>query len=223
MKLIHPSDNVHKSQLYCILGLYSDVITSDVYQLRGLLKSPIAGQIKTVIDIGANIGYFSILSACLFPNARKIAIEPDSWSYGLLCENLRGWDVHSIRAALGKSDVRMVSVQNNWSSVADECAISDTGDIYSLSLSDILTRYKVEPSGIALKIDCEGGEWALLQDVGLKEWVDAISHLVIEVHFKHGKRDDWMNWTTETFKGMNTEMRDLDQSGRLAMFTAKRW
>lgn len=220
MKLLHLNDKTHEFQIGAIARVYDDVIKLDVYKLKELIKSPLANQIKTVIDIGANVGYFSTMSCCLLPDARKIAIEPDLWSYELLCENLTGWDVQGFRVALGQSNVRMVSLHNKNSSVEDECVINDNGDIPSMMLSEMLQRFEIEPTGLVLKLDCEGGEWCLLYDDDLKKWLDAIYYIVVEVHFKFGTCADWMNWATVFFKGMSIEMRETGNTG---IFSAKRW
>lgn len=43
-----------------------------------------------VLDVGANVGYYSILSGKLVGSQGKVvAFEPDAYSYRLLCENIR--------------------------------------------------------------------------------------------------------------------------------------
>ena len=57
----------------------------------------------TMLDIGANVGYFSILGArAVGPAGRVVAIEPEPTNYALLCANLwdaRAANVEPIRAA----------------------------------------------------------------------------------------------------------------------------
>jgi FkbM family methyltransferase len=66
--------------------------------LRGRLA---AGM--TLVDIGANVGYFSILGArAVGPSGTVIAIEPEPTNYALLCANLweaRATNVQPLRAA----------------------------------------------------------------------------------------------------------------------------
>ena len=57
----------------------------------------------TLLDIGANVGYFSLLGArAVGPAGTVVAIEPEPANYALLCANI--WDarvgnVEPIRAA----------------------------------------------------------------------------------------------------------------------------
>ena len=57
----------------------------------------------TLLDIGANVGYFSVLGAqAVGPSGTVVAIEPDPTNYALLCANLweaRAGNVEPIRAA----------------------------------------------------------------------------------------------------------------------------
>ena len=54
--------------------------------IRGRLKPGM-----TLLDIGANVGYFSILGArAVGPSGTVVAIEPEPANYALLCANI--WD-----------------------------------------------------------------------------------------------------------------------------------
>jgi FkbM family methyltransferase len=66
--------------------------------LRGRLKPGM-----TLLDIGANVGYFSLLgSQSVGPSGTVVAIEPEPANYALLCANIweaRVGNVQAIRAA----------------------------------------------------------------------------------------------------------------------------
>ena len=59
----------------------------------------------TVVDVGANIGYYVLLAAgAVGPAGRVLAVEPEPHNYGLLTENLRrnrAANVRPVNAALG--------------------------------------------------------------------------------------------------------------------------
>ena len=59
------------------IGTSQAVITGDEYGLQPFLNSPLRHEVRTVVDIGANIGAFTLAARRMFPNARVIAIEPD--------------------------------------------------------------------------------------------------------------------------------------------------
>lgn len=53
----------------------------------------LASQAQTVLDVGANTGYFTLLACMASPQARVIAFEPIPLIYDLLCSNVaaNGW------------------------------------------------------------------------------------------------------------------------------------
>ena len=72
-------------------------IDRDGYQVRELDKSP-----KTVLDIGAHIGTFTLLAAESWPEARIIACEPDPDHFALLRRNIAGRaGIEAVEAAIG--------------------------------------------------------------------------------------------------------------------------
>ena len=69
------------------IGTSQAVITGDEYALQPFHDSPLRLQVRTVVDIGANIGAFTLPARRVFPNARVIAIEPDPDNAALLRRN----------------------------------------------------------------------------------------------------------------------------------------
>lgn len=76
-----------------------DVLVRKEYRLR-LARTP-----STIVDAGANIGCASIFFAHEYPDARIIAIEPDTDNYEILAENVRPYrNISVVHAALWPSD-----------------------------------------------------------------------------------------------------------------------
>ncbi len=69
------------------VGTSQTVITGDEYSLKPFLHSPMRLKVQTVVDIGANIGAFTLAARHMFPNARVVAIEPDPENNELLRRN----------------------------------------------------------------------------------------------------------------------------------------
>jgi FkbM family methyltransferase len=73
-----------------------------------------------VVDIGANIGYFTTLAAQkVGPTGRVVALEPDLYNYSLLTRNIEAnglTDVLPIHAALGAAPgtARLFRSRNNY-------------------------------------------------------------------------------------------------------------
>jgi FkbM family methyltransferase len=62
----------------------------------------------TFVDVGANIGWFSLLAASMHDKeVRVFAFEPSDWTYDRFCKNihLNGFDnIHAFREAVGKTE-----------------------------------------------------------------------------------------------------------------------
>lgn len=139
---------------------YLEVFSQNGYSLTS--TGPLSVRGKTVIDIGANVGMFSLRCLELGAN-RVIAVEaqPNVFNNGLL-NNVRDYPkITPINHACLNVDGRAVLISNqNVHSV-----IGDSGDVVtSISLKTIVDQYAVEPDSY-LKIDCEGSEYDILMNV----------------------------------------------------------
>jgi tRNA G46 methylase TrmB len=68
---------------------------------------------QTIVDIGADVGVFTVFAASRSPHARIIAVEPTPRSYGYLCSNAkrnRLGNVIPLQAACGASRGRPQSI-----------------------------------------------------------------------------------------------------------------
>jgi FkbM family methyltransferase len=74
------------------LAAYGTWEEAEADVLRGWLRPGM-----TMIDVGAHVGYFSVLAAhCVGPRGRVIAVEPDPLNYALLVRNLRARNLRNV-------------------------------------------------------------------------------------------------------------------------------
>ena len=65
---------------------------------KGALLRALLGPGMTAVDVGAKVGYFSLLCAqAVGPTGRVLAVEPDPRNYALLCANL--WRAGALNVA----------------------------------------------------------------------------------------------------------------------------
>ena len=77
----------------------------DIFEHRNYLKHGITlGDKPCVLDVGANIGLFSLFILSEFPDARVYAFEPAPPNYGLLCKNTQPYRDRFVPFNLGLSD-----------------------------------------------------------------------------------------------------------------------
>ena len=153
------------------LELISRELELDDY---GLSKTPVPGDGEVIVDIGANVGGFSILAAKMFPGAQVYAFEPQAATFSDLERNIRANGVQdqviATNAAVGavtetraftytpgnagaSSIVRSIQSMRKWGGVIDSVPV--------LSVHDAFERAGLRaPAIIAmLKLDCEGCEF----------------------------------------------------------------
>jgi FkbM family methyltransferase len=111
----------------------------------------------TFIDVGANVGSYSIWAAEL--GARVIALEPADDTYELLNENIRlnGYEVRTIKAAAGSTSGTVRFTRG----LDDVNRMDEVGDIEveAVTLDSIIGNSEIA----GMKIDVEGFELEVLR------------------------------------------------------------
>jgi FkbM family methyltransferase len=116
-----------------------------------------------VLDLGANIGLFGIDARRRYPGATITGYEPDAESAEihrlLIARNAAGEDWRLVEACAGPRDgtVTFLPGRETESRIVDAPA---PGTV-TLPIEDVLPAFA---SADLVKIDIEGGEWALLAD-----------------------------------------------------------
>lgn len=160
------------------VSMYEEVIESNSYRLY-----PEHIQGRTVIDIGGNIGCFTLLAASL--GAKKIlTIEPISKTFENLRNNVKrsGYkNIKAIKFAITdrsedyvKIPIQMDSGHNSVYKESDHFEIIETR-----TLKDLLA--KIDDTDIFLKIDCEGSEYDILMTADPED-MKKIDTVVLEMH-----------------------------------------
>jgi FkbM family methyltransferase len=118
----------------------------------------------TFVDIGANIGYYTVIGAKLVGNVgRVIAIEPDSYNLPILAQNIKLNvldNVEVIPIAVGNQE-GTVSLSKE-SDHAQSQIVLEQGAITMRPLTSILQELHINKVNF-LKIDTEGAEKLVLQ------------------------------------------------------------
>ena len=121
-------------------------------------------RVARIVDLGANIGLFGVFAATCWPEAEILAFEPDPANAAVHERTIainaleQRWKL--IRAAAGARDGRAAFV-------AGGVALSHLADAggeepaIEVSVQDVLPRLAHTD---LLKMDIEGGEWAILGD-----------------------------------------------------------
>jgi FkbM family methyltransferase len=182
-------------------------------EICALIQSRLRGG-ETVLDIGANIGYFTLLMARrVGPSGRVIAFEPVPSVYGVLNENLRlngcDWALAECMAvAEVEGEGTMLVEANNPLSFTGQ--LSECGDmtVPLVTIDRYMERSGLEKLDFA-KIDVEGAETRVLQGMTstLRRWRPRI---LVEIHARDGQESE-------------TLLRLKEIGYRLSRLEAKDW
>jgi len=151
---------------------------------------------SVILDIGANIGAFSIYAATTAPGVTIYAYEPTADFYRLLRDNIRlnGVDgaITCFNLAVGaeKQTRELVLEGTNFSFPTllppDNDRTSRTVTVECTTLADILDSNGLERVDL-LKMDCEGAEYEVLYSTPHR-YLDRIREIRMEYHNLRGER-----------------------------------
>lgn len=171
--------------------IFQEVFLDDVYGIETL-----GHRLDTVVDLGANIGLFSLRIA---QHARRvIAVESNAENYNLAARNLENNGLeHRVKliqaAASGVSgkDLRLYSSgMTGGHSLHPHLAARWPGgkesQVCSISLADLFEEHAIEHCSL-LKCDIEGSEYDVIESAPLAV-LSRVDRFLIEAHPESGDR-----------------------------------
>ena len=188
------------------MSMAYECIIRDDYSLRGL--KPSKGSF--IIDIGGDIGSFSVAVAKQYPGARILSFEPSPSNYRLLKKNIslnKCKNVTAFRKAVtshGKK-VRLYIDASNPAESSLYARKNTRVDTQSITLERAFRDFRIKKCAL-VKMDCEGSEYDILlnaPDYILKK----IEAMVVEYH-----KPAYFGLTDENHRLPNL-IRRLERSG----------
>jgi FkbM family methyltransferase len=178
---VHPDSKSAGLALYTGLPEYDDMLFADRFLKPG----------DTVIDVGANIGLYSLLAASRVEDGRVIALEPHPVASGRLRENIelngmRNVEVRAEAAGAATGAARLTADLDTTNYIVLDGAAQASIDVPLVPLDDLV------PSGesVALvKIDAEGFESAVLAGSGRLLEERSVAAWIVEVNGLGGRYD----------------------------------
>ena len=153
----------------------------------------------TVLDLGANIGAFSLFTLANAPQARVIALEPFPSTFAklqaVIAKNGIGSQVFCEQAAISAFSgvLHMQSdetIKSHSRKTMDGVSVPEqTIAVPSLGLADLLEKYDADEVDY-IKVDIEGGEVPLFRDVNPGTLLRA-KRIGVECHSNEGQQLVW--------------------------------
>jgi FkbM family methyltransferase len=123
-----------------------------------------------VLDVGANVGYFTIFCLQKFKNPRIISFEPMKRNFVILQTNLakrKNDCLTLVNKAVNNTQEDLVLLFNKDKEITTSASLfanqygTDEEVVSSTTLLDIFTKYMLSKIDI-LKLDCEGAEYNII-------------------------------------------------------------
>jgi FkbM family methyltransferase len=153
---------------------FAGMLIVDVY---GCCKS--LGDVKTILDLGANNGASGALFLAWWPNARVVAVEPDPGNYEILQSNLRLYgSVQCVQGAAWSRRTNLALSRENgdgreWATMV----LEGIGAVRAYTMDELVSLLGTVD---LLKINIEGGEKAIFS--GDTSWIARVRNICIEFH-----------------------------------------
>ena len=175
--------------------------------LRTGLAMPSSGW---VIDLGANRGLFSIWAAVT--GAQAVAVDAQHGFAplirGLAAHNHVTDQVHVEIAVAGGVKLSgaaagVIADDSRWATTSHGLPERPA----NLTVPALMSRYGIDQVGL-LKMDIEGGEFALFDADEDLQWLSCVDQIALEVHLQHGDAPAMISRLREV--GFTVDLRDND-------------
>jgi len=173
--------------------LFVEIFVNNQYYFKSDTDEP------TIIDCGANIGMATLYFSFLYPAAHIYSFEPDPGTYALLKKNIEANGLKGatpLNFAVSDKSGTVDFFNNNQDGSPVMSTHRERGgdkkiQVRSIKLSDFIrdTCEKVD----YLKMDVEGSEGVVLEDLSQSGILGRIESMVIEYHHNTGQKNNSMS------------------------------
>lgn len=139
---------------------------------------------KIIFDCGANIGLSSLYFSEKYPEAKIIAVEPESENFETMKKNIR--EKKNIKpykfAIWNKNGFLKIedSGVGEWGFTTKEVNNEKDSDVEAITIDKLMEINKVKHIDL-LKLDIEGAEKEVFEK-GYDKWLSKVDTLIIELH-----------------------------------------
>jgi len=157
--------------------------------------------VKTIIDLGANIGLSSIFFSDKYNKPKIVMVEPSEENITYLKKNifLNNFDNCILLESAIWTEEKYLHFTPDVCTPSYVFNDSQRGKYLSTTMNDIIEKHNIFHIDI-LKVDIEGGEDPVL--VKNNDWLDLVDNIFIEIHsmVRHGLG------TKDTFKNVQAAL-----------------
>jgi FkbM family methyltransferase len=178
------------------------------------------GQVRSIVDLGGNVGLFGLFAAAHWPQAQIVAFEPDPDNVAVHERTIAAnglterWQLIKTAASNRNGRASFMAGLARDSHIVDA---TDSEQTIEVPVSDVLARIA---QADLLKMDIEGGEWAILGDARFREAPPRA--VVLEYHRHLCPGTDPRAEAESALRAAGLRVQSIAEGGDIGMFWAWR-
>ena len=195
------------------LYILKEVFLNQNYSFTSATDFKLKSQGGVIIDIGANIGISSIYFKKKYPDVKLIAIEASPINYQMLLENMKANKIEIETINCFVSNINgLTKFHHNLTKPGASFGegfklqgsnLTQEFIVKTKKLSDLITGYE----GIVLKIDVEGAEYEILEDLSSSENISEVIEIIVEISTYKKEHFNDLNRVLNNFYNLGFEPR----------------
>lgn len=158
--------------------IFSEVFIDKCYSVD------ISPQPKTILDLGANVGYSSIFFKKKYPAAHVVCVEPIQDNLVVLHQNIKinRMEIEVLEGAISsaKGTLNMEKGTKDYNFRVTNSKKNDNMIVKALTVEEVLNKFGWDFIDL-LKVDIEGSEKELFATNA--DWLYKVNNLIIEAHY----------------------------------------
>ena len=162
-----------------------------------MLKS---NDIQNIVDVGANLGIFSIAARLTFSNSEIHAYEPNNDNISHLKKHaeefLFKYYEEAVSDEVGFKEIYLFSSKHDTAATINK---NDQGVVRLTNIETLINRFKKKKIDL-LKLDCEGSEFDILQK---NNSFNDVRYITLEYHLPLKNPDERLNELYEILSKQN--------------------
>ncbi len=171
-----------------LVFLFEEIFLRRDYEFTAATNRPL------IFDCGSNIGMALIFFKCLYPEARVVAFEPCKESFDILTRNveanrLGGVELHNVALDRSESPVEFFVNEAHPASLTNSTKAGQVAGTPRVVQGVPLSKFVTEPVDF-LKMDIEGSEAGVLEELAESGRIRMIREMVVEYHHHVDRRAD---------------------------------
>jgi len=176
---------MHAKSYSSLLFLFLEIFVTNDYKFISQKNDPL------IYDCGSNIGMSIFYFKYLYPDCRIVSFEPNPFAFALLSKNIAENDfknvqVHNIGLSKVEGEIEFFTPDNESSLVGSILKSRGGENSINITSKKFSSFLKDQKDIDLIKIDVEGAEEEVIDDLSISQHIQNSRNYIIEYHHKIG-------------------------------------